>query len=82
MATLHVRNVPDELYSTLKDLAQKKKRSLSAEVTVLLDQVIREEAVRTGQSLILEGIRVRRFVYPESRSVHDSVALLREDRER
>ncbi len=41
MATLHVRNVPDELYQRLKSLAEEDRRSLSAEVIWLL----REAAV-------------------------------------
>ena len=36
MATLHVRNVPDDLYERLKALAEEHHRSLSAEVIDLL----------------------------------------------
>jgi plasmid stability protein len=43
MATLHVRNVPDELYERLKALADEDHRSLSSEVIWLL-----EEALVTG----------------------------------
>jgi plasmid stability protein len=38
MATLHVRNVPDELYERLKSLAEEDHRSLSAEVIDLLQE--------------------------------------------
>jgi plasmid stability protein len=38
MATLHVRNVPDELYERLKALAEEDHRSLSSEVVWLLGE--------------------------------------------
>jgi plasmid stability protein len=38
MATLHVRNVPDELYKRLRSLAEEDHRSLSAEVIDLLQE--------------------------------------------
>lgn len=38
MATLHVRNVPDDLYDRLKALAEEDHRSLSAEVIWLLGE--------------------------------------------
>jgi plasmid stability protein len=40
MPILHVRNVPDELYSRLKQQAQAKNRSISAEVILLLDRAL------------------------------------------
>jgi plasmid stability protein len=40
MAILHVRNVPDDLYSLLQQRAETERRSLSAEVVVLLRQAI------------------------------------------
>lgn len=40
MATLHVRNVSDELYDRLKALAGEDHRSLSSEVIWLLEQAV------------------------------------------
>ena len=40
MATLHVRNVPDELYDKLKALADEDRRSLSSEVIWLLEEAV------------------------------------------
>lgn len=40
MATLHVRNVPDELYEQLKALANDDHRSLSSEVIWLLQEAV------------------------------------------
>ena len=36
MATLNVKNMPDELYERLKARAQRERRSVAQEVTVLL----------------------------------------------
>lgn len=40
MATLHVRNVPDDLYERLRARAKLEGRSLSAEVVQLLGQAL------------------------------------------
>ncbi len=40
MATLHVRNVPDDLYDRLKSLAEEDHRSLSSEVIDLLQEAV------------------------------------------
>ena len=40
MATLHVRNVPDELYEQLRRRATKESRSLSSEVIRLLERAL------------------------------------------
>ena len=57
MATLHVRNVPDELYEELRQLAEREGRSIGAEAVVLLRQALAErrglhetldDAVRRG----------------------------------
>ena len=40
MATLHVENFPDELYSTLRDRARREHRSVEQEVVRLLGQAL------------------------------------------
>ncbi|MGB0387790.1 MAG: FitA-like ribbon-helix-helix domain-containing protein [Ardenticatenaceae bacterium] len=82
MATLHVRNIPDELYGRLKQYAQAQNRSLSAQVISLLNQAIEHEAQRSQQQQLLDEIRRCRFVYSNEVNVEDSVTLLREERER
>jgi antitoxin FitA len=82
MATLHVRNVPDQLYQQISQLARAQNRSLSAEVTTLLERaVIVEERQRSQAELLAEMKRLR-----ESRTWNpdwpDSTELLREDRAR
>lgn len=80
MAILHIRNVPQHLYTRLKQRAEAQHRSLSMEVITLLEWAI-EEVDRASKSP-LESIRRRRFFDPASAGAPDSTTLLREDRER
>jgi len=80
MSTLHVRNVPENLYMRLKQRAKTQHRSLSAEVITLLEWAIKE-ANRTSE-FSLESIRRRRSFEPTTVGAPDSTTLLREDRER
>jgi plasmid stability protein len=80
MPTLHVRNVPETLYDRLRKRAQERNRSLSAEVIVLLDLALEENAGKQRQ--LLDTIRRRRFFDPVDVGAPDSTTLLREDRER
>jgi plasmid stability protein len=79
MSTLHVRNVPEALYERLRQRAQARNRSLSAEVIMLLDYALEE--TERSQAQILEGIRRRRFFNPAEAGAPDSTTLLRHDRE-
>lgn len=80
MHTLHVRSVPEELYSQIRSLAQHQQRSLSAQVIVLLERGLEAERQRTQTTQALEQIHRRRFVLPPNSP--DSTELLREDRKR
>ncbi len=80
MATLHVRNVPDELYTRIRERAETSNRSLSAEVVVLLSEVLEGNRISPGE--VLADIRRRRFFRPAEVGAPDVTELLREDRER
>ncbi|WP_420642086.1 FitA-like ribbon-helix-helix domain-containing protein [Candidatus Leptofilum sp.] len=80
MPTLHVRNVPEILYERIRQRAQSKNRSLSAEVIMLLDFALEESDDQ--QAEILENIRRRRFFKPAAVGAPDSTTLLREGRSR
>ena len=80
MSTVHVRNVPDELYKRLKSLAQARHHSLGAEVIGLLYKALEAEELHEQQARILSRIRRHRFVPPPG--TPDSVTLLRKDRRR
>jgi plasmid stability protein len=80
MPILHVRNVPEDLHEELQRLAERKHRSLSAEVVALLEQAVEAEGVREAQAQVLASVRRRRSQTSTSAGV-DSVSLLREDRD-
>ena len=78
MPTLHVRSVPEDLYERVRQLAQLRSRSLSAQVVTMLYEALAEEEQRKDQARILTSIRRRRFAPPENTT--SSLELLREDR--
>lgn len=80
MATLHVRNVPEELYQRIRQSAQAQNRSISAEIIVLLERAMHEN--RRSQAELLAEIRRRRFFRPADGGAPDSTTLLRQDRGR
>lgn len=80
MSTLHVRSVPEDLYTHIQELARLSNRSLSAQVVTMLYQALEDEEHRRQQGQVLHAIRRRRFAPPEG--VPTSVDLLREDRQR
>ena len=81
MATLHVRNVPDELYQRLKELAGEDETSLSAEVIRLLEVGVERHPREVRR--LLEWLRQERERdAAEGLPVLDPVALIREGRDR
>lgn len=80
MATLHVRSVPDDLYTHVQELARLSNRSLSAQVVTMLYTAVEEEDNRQQQGETLHTIRHRRFKAPANTPI--SSELLREDRQR
>jgi plasmid stability protein len=81
MGTLAVRNVPDPLIHEIERLALRQHKTMDEEVVSLLEGAIRGNGQRQGQGEILE--RLRRFREKHGRLPGpDSVALIREDRQR
>jgi len=80
MPTLHVRNVPEELYERIRARAQDESRSITAEVIQLLQRALSDN--EQGQAKILERIQRRRFFRPEDVNAPDSTAMLHQDRSR
>ncbi len=83
MPTLHVRNVPKQLYKRLREAAHHERRSLSAQVIILLEEAVAQGS-RQGESMsvILERIRQRREAIQLPDDWPGSLQLLREDRAR
>ena len=81
MATLHVRNVPDELYERIRDRAAAEKRSLGAEVIWLLEQALLRQP--DDATALWDRIDRRRAWLAETQGEFpSSVDLIREDRQR
>lgn len=84
MATLHVRNVPDDLYERIRRQAAAQGRSVSAEVIMLLDRSVPRRPLSQAERDELfdridrqrEELRRKHGLFPSS--VED----IREDRER
>jgi plasmid stability protein len=79
MSILHVRNVPVSLYQAIQERARQQRRSMSAEVILLLQEALWN---RQAQEELLADIRQRRSFRPADVGAPDSTTLLREDRER
>lgn len=82
MPTLYVRDFPEDLHRKIKSLADKNRRSVSAEVIVLIDEAIKHEAVLEQRAEILKKIADRRRSYTSPSDAADSLTLLSEDRGR
>lgn len=82
MSTLHVRNVPEELYRRIAQRASSERRSISAEVIELLETGLQERERAASQTDLLARIRRRRSAKSPLLGAPESTALLREDRER
>ena len=80
MPILHVRNVPETLYTDLQRRAETQRRSLSAEVITLLEWALAE--AERASKMTLTSIRQRRSFDPATAGAPDSTTLLRQDRGR
>jgi plasmid stability protein len=80
MATLYVRDMPDDLYARLRDEARDSRRSIGAAAIEILQGELRERSELTVGELLKRAQKVRaRAVRPSSVSVADEI---RADRER
>ncbi len=82
MATLHVRNVPDDVYGLLQQQAHTNRRSISAETVTLLVEALQTRSARAGAAEILAELRNSRQCYSPPPGAPTSLDLLREDRAR
>lgn len=62
MATLTIKNVPEELYGRLKRSAVQNRRSLNSEVIVCLEKVLGSTPI--DPNILLERIRAHRKTIP------------------
>ena len=83
MAILQVRNVPDDLYTRIQEMAATERRSLNAEVIVLLETAVKG-STGAGESVgaILDRMKTRREAIKLPGDWPGSLDMLREDRAR
>ena len=78
MASLTVRNIPDNLLKTMRRAAREQHRSLNSQALEWLEQGARQQQSRTESSALMESIRINReAMYREFGSDSDSVRLIR-----
>ena len=83
MATLHVENVPDELYEAIRERARRKQTSIAAEVLALLQENIPSKDKLARREILIErATRLRSRQSPASGPFPGSEEMLREDRSR
>ncbi|MGB4870485.1 MAG: hypothetical protein WBP47_10555, partial [Candidatus Promineifilaceae bacterium] len=65
MATITIKNIPDDLYADLKRIATANRRSINSQIIVSIEQAVQSAHLETEQAL--DQIRVLReatAVYP------------------
>lgn len=85
MATLYVRDVPNDLYERLKDSAAQEGRSISQEALRLLRLALLTERPKPDPEFMawFQWVNQQRERWArEGRKFPDSTALIREDRDR
>lgn len=78
MPTLHVRNVPDELYEALRRRAEVRRTSIGAEAIALLEAGLRTDLTGVREAITDYGRR-RPVAKPGTPSAAE---LIRDDRDR
>jgi plasmid stability protein len=79
LAQILIRELPDETVRRLKQRAQRNRRSLEAEVRLLLEDIAAREAAATGEDFWTLAARVREML--KDRKHTDSALIIRELRD-
>ena len=81
MALIQVRDVPDHLYRSLVEQAEKERRSLAQQVVAVLGRGLAEDVdAKSRRRKVLEAIRAARPI--KSAKLSEPAKLVREDRRR
>ena len=83
MPTLHVRNVPEDLYEALRKRARQNRTSIAAEVLALLEQhILTARELRSRREFIRRLQRLRSIPSPSAGLFPSTEEMVREDRSR
>lgn len=78
MATLYVRDIPEDVYQAAKTIAAEREISLNAYITALLIEAVEREAQRTKAKQAMENIKKRQRKLPKGAPT--AVEIIREIR--
>lgn len=78
MATLHVRNVPEEVYESLRASARRNGRSISAEAIAILEDAAAHEQSATPITDALREIAKRITLPPDAPTAEEMIRELRD----
>jgi len=82
MPSLQVRDVPEDIYRRLQEMARKEHRSLSQQAIVTLQRSLGvEENPKSRRKKLMDQIRMARLNLPVD-DLRNPVDLIREDRDR
>lgn len=79
MASITIRDIPDELFEQLREIAKEDRRSLNAEVIEVIENAVQQRALKTQRLRALAEIARIRTSQPPS-SEEETLTILREGR--
>ncbi len=83
MATLHVENIPRDLYAALRKRAKSNQRSIAAEVRAILkENVPTAREIKARHEFVGKILRLRAKQPKSSGPFQSAEEMIREDRER
>lgn len=83
MATLHVKNIPRDVYAALRKRAKSNQRSIAAEVRPLLkENVPTAREMKARNEWVRKTLRLRAKLPKSSGPFPSAEEMIREDRER
>ncbi len=82
MATLYVRDFPDETYQALKTMAKEEKKSVGTEVIKIVEAELEKKRIKRERLASLARIRESDYLFKPSIDGKTTTDLLREDRDR
>jgi len=83
MPTLYVENIPQDLYDALRDTARQHRKSISAEVTAILEEhIVTAAELKARKRFLRETQKLRTNASLEADSFSSSEQALRADRSR
>jgi hypothetical protein len=81
MTNLSLRDVPDELYQQIKEMAERERRSLNQQILVLLERAVQQQQ-RPNPDVLKRIDRQREAIAARIGIIPDSTEQIAEDRSR